>query len=84
MSVASSSHRTNPEMMRSMSDRSFCPNGGDDAGKNGLTQGDPSQPSLTKPTTDGDIEGTTDSVRTLSCHHGGHFDPYYYVILGSL
>ena len=76
MLSASSSHRTNPNMLRSKSsDNTFCANGGFD---NGLTQVDVSLPSVTKPTSNG-------GARTLSCHHHyGHFDPYYYVILGSL
>ena len=78
MPSASSSHRTNPNMLRSRSDNTFCANG---------TQVDALLPSLTKPSTGGGGggggKGATDGAQTLSCHLG-HFDPYYYVILGSL
>ena len=83
MPSASSSHRTNPDMLRSKSsDNTLCANGGD--GNNGLTQVDTSLPLVTKPTTIGGDQGATDGAQALSCHHAGHFDPYYYVILGSL
>ena len=79
MASASSSHRTNSSMQRTKS--TFCahPCGGDRDISNGLTQGDASPPSLTKPK-----DATPGGAQTPSCHHGGHFDPYYYVILGSL
>ena len=82
MPTASSSHRTNPNMSRSKSSDNTCANGGD--GNNGLTQVDASLPLVTKPTTIGGDQGATDGAQTPSCHHAGHFDPYYYVILGSL
>ena len=79
MASASSSHRTNSSMQRTKS--TFCAHngGGDRDISNGLTQGDASHPSLTKPT-----DAAPGGAQTPSCHHGGHFDPYYYVILGSL
>ena len=79
MASASSSHRTNSSMQRTES--TFCAHasGGDRDISNGLTQGDASHPSLTKPT-----DAAPGGAQTPSCHHGGHFDPYYYVILGSL
>ena len=86
MPSASSSHRTSPEMRRSRSDKAFCADGGgggDD--DNGLTQVDALLPSVTKPTIGGgDKGGTAGGAPTLRCHHHGHFDAYYYVILGSL
>ena len=78
MASASSSHRTNSSMQRTKS--TFCAHSDSDREiSNGLTQGDASHPSLTKPT-----DAAPGGAQTPSCHHGGHFDPYYYVILGSL
>ena len=77
MPSASSSHRTNPNMLRSRSDNTFCANG---------TQVDallPSTGGVGGGGGGGGGKGATDGAQTLSCHHG-HFDPYYYVILGSL
>ena len=85
MPSASSSHRTSPEMRRSRNDNAFCADGGDD--DNGLTQVDALLPTVTKPTIGGGAigkGGTDGGAPTLGCHHHGHFDAYYYVILGSL
>ena len=86
MASASSSHWTSPKMMRSRSGNTFCATGGGGDDDNGLTQVDASLPSVTKTTGSGAIGkgGTDGGSPTLRCHHHGHFDPYYYVILGSL
>ena len=70
-------------MRRSRNDNAFCADGGDD--DNGLTQVDALLPTVTKPTIGGGDKGdTAGGAPTLRCHHHGHFDAYYYVILGSL